>query len=111
VSSPGALEQRAEVERVLEEIGAGAVPQVWVCNKCDLLQDSQRPRQASDWVEVHPGVRRPRVFVSAVTGEGLDALRRVIAAAAAGRLNADAATPPDAVVSSVADNAGLSADS
>ena len=111
VSSPGALEQRAEVERVLEEIGAGNVPQVWVCNKCDLLEDSQRPRQPADWVEVHPGVRRPRVFVSAVTGEGLDALRRVIASAAAGRLNADGATPPDAVVSALADNPGLPADS
>ena len=110
VSSPGALEQRAEVERVLEEIGAGDVPQVWVCNKCDLLEDAQRPRQTADWVEVHPGVRRPRVFVSAVTGEGLDALRRVIASAAAGRLNAEAATPPDAVVLALADNAGLSAD-
>jgi GTPase len=110
VSSPGALEQRAEVERVLEEIGAGAVPQVWVCNKCDLLEDSQRPRQAADWMEVHPGVRRPRVFVSATTGEGLDALRRVIASAASGRLNAQAATPPDVVMPIVADNAGLSAD-
>ncbi len=110
VSSPNALEQRAEVERVLEEIGAGAVPQIWVCNKCDLLEESRRPRQAADWVEVHPGVRRPRVFVSATTGEGLDALRRVIAAAAAGRLNADGTAPPDAVVSVLADNAPVPAD-
>jgi GTP-binding protein HflX len=92
-ASPNAPEQRAEVERVLEEIGAGRVAQVWVNNKTDLLAESQRPRQAADWVEVHPGVRRPRVFVSAKTGEGLDALRRVIAAAAAGRLNAEAADP------------------
>jgi GTP-binding protein HflX len=110
VSSPNALEQRAEVERVLEEIGAGAVPQIWVCNKCDLLEESRRPRKAADWVEVHPGVRRPRVFVSATTGEGLDALRRVIAAAAAGRLNADGTAPPDAVVSVLADNAPVPAD-
>jgi GTP-binding protein HflX len=110
VSSPNALEQRTEVERVLEEIGAGAVPQIWVCNKCDLLEESRRPRQAADWVEVHPGVRRPRVFVSATTGEGLDALRRVIAAAAAGRLNADGTAPPDAVVSVLADNAPVPAD-
>jgi GTP-binding protein HflX len=95
VASPNLLEQRADVERVLEEIGAAQVPQVWVCNKSDLLEDSRRPRQVADWVEVHPGVRRPRVFVSAHTGEGLDALRRVIAAAAAGRLNADTSAPPD----------------
>jgi GTPase len=95
ISSAHALEQRADVERVLEEIGAGQVPQIWVCNKCDLLDDTARPRQMADWVEVHPGVRRPRVFVSAQTGEGLDALRRVIAAAASGRLNAEASTPPD----------------
>jgi GTP-binding protein HflX len=110
MSSPNVLEQRAEVERVLDEIGAGAVPQIWVCNKCDLLEDSRRPRQAADWVEVHPGVRRPRVFVSAITGEGLDALRRVIAAAAAGRLNADGTAPPDVVVSALADNPPVPAD-
>lgn len=97
VASASAAEQRAEVDRVLEEIGAGAVPQVWVCNKVDLLEEGQRPRAAADWVEVHPGVRRPRVFVSARDGQGLDALRRVIAAAASGRLNPQADTPPDAL--------------
>ena len=97
VAGPNAAEQRADVERVLEEIGAGQVPQVWVCNKSDLLEDSQRPRVQADWVETHPGVRVPRVFVSALTGQGLDALRRIIAAAAAGRLNADAGAPPDAL--------------
>ncbi|MBL8333860.1 MAG: GTPase HflX [Rubrivivax sp.] len=95
-SSPQALEQRAEVERVLDEIGAGHVPQVWVCNKCDRLEPDQQPRVQADWVEVHSGLRRPRVFVSALTGQGLDALRRVIAAAAAGRLDPDAGSPPDA---------------
>ncbi len=97
IAGPNAAEQRADVERVLEEIGAGQVPQVWVCNKSDLLEDSQRPRVAADWVETHPGVRVPRVFVSALTGSGLDALRRIIAAAAAGRLNGDADAPPDAL--------------
>ena len=105
IASPTALEQRAEVERVLEDIGAGQVPQVWVCNKSDLLPDSQQPRQIADWVEVHPGVRRPRVFVSARSGEGLDALRRVIAAAASGRLNADQGTPPDNPLATLAADA------
>ncbi len=85
-ASPQLLEQQAEVERVLEEIGAAQVPQVLVYNKCDLLESSRQPRQALDWLEVHPGVRRPRVFVSAKDGQGLDVLRHVIADAAAGRL-------------------------
>jgi GTP-binding protein HflX len=86
-SSPGALEQQAEVERVLAEIGAEDVPQIMVCNKCDLLEETRRPRVEQDAIEVHPGVRRPRVFVSAKTGAGLDVLRRLIASAATGGLN------------------------
>jgi len=100
VAAPNAAEQRADVERVLEEIGAAALPQVWVCNKVDLLDAAQRPRAVADWIEVRPGLRRPRVFVSARDGLGLDALRRIIAAAASGRLNAQAEAPPDALVAS-----------
>ena len=85
-ASPLLLEQQAEVERVLDEIGAAGVPQVLVFNKCDLLEASRRPRADFDWIEVHPGLRRPRVFVSAASGEGLATLRAVIADAAAGRL-------------------------
>jgi GTP-binding protein HflX len=81
-ASPALLEQQAEVERVLDEIGAGSVPQVLVFNKCDLLEESLQPRQRLDWIEAHPGVRRPRVFVSARDGNGLDVLRQVIAEAA-----------------------------
>jgi len=84
-SSPLLAEQQAEVERVLAEIGAEAVPQILVYNKCDLLEPSQQARQPSDWLEVHPGVRRQRVFVSAATGEGLPELRAAIAAMAASR--------------------------
>jgi GTP-binding protein HflX len=84
-SSPALLEQQAEVERVLDEIGAGGVPQVLVFNKCDLLEPSRQPRSVVDQVEVLPGLRRPRVFVSARDGQGLDALRQVIADAATGR--------------------------
>ena len=86
------LDQQAEVERVLEEIGAGSVPQVLVYNKCDLLEDSRQPREGHDWVEAHPGVRRPRVFVSAHSGQGLDALRQIIANAARASHEAKTAT-------------------
>jgi GTP-binding protein HflX len=82
-SSPVLLEQQAEVERVLEEIGAQGVSQVLVYNKLDRLEPGQRPRMLRDELEVAPGLRVPRVFVSALTGEGLGALREVIAAHAA----------------------------
>jgi len=97
-ASPLLAEQQAEVERVLEEIGASQVPQLLVYNKCDLLEPSQRSRQSSDWIEVHPGVRRQRVFVSAATGLGLAELRQAIAAHAmartpGARLNQDGLPP------------------
>jgi GTP-binding protein HflX len=92
-ASPQLAEQQAEVERVLDEIGAAGVPQILVYNKSDLLDATQQPRESGDWIEVHPGVRRQRVFVSARTGLGLDGLRRAIAESAAGRLNGGRAAP------------------
>ena len=51
-SSPQLATSRcAEVERVLDEIGAAAVPQVLVYNKCDRLEASRLPRQVVDWIE------------------------------------------------------------
>ena len=78
-ASPALDEQMAEVERVLAEIGAADVPQILVFNKCDLLEPSRQPRESVDWLELHPSQRRARVFVSAVTGAGLPALRKAIA--------------------------------
>ena len=87
-ASPLLAEQQAEVDRVLQEIGADRVPQLLVYNKCDLLEDSQQSREPADWIEVHPGVRRQRVFVSARTGQGLARLRQAIGETALARLNA-----------------------
>jgi GTP-binding protein HflX len=87
-SSPVLQEQMEEVDRVLAEIGASDIPQVLVYNKVDALAQSQQPRQVVDALERVPGVRTPRVFVSALQGQGLDALRDLIAQAASG---ADAA--------------------
>ncbi len=86
-ASPLLAEQQAEVERVLDDIGAAQVTQILVYNKSDLLEPSRRPREASDWIEVHPGVRRQRVWVSAATGDGLAELRRAIAEHALTRLH------------------------
>jgi GTPase len=98
-ASPLLAEQQAEVERVLEDIGANNVPQILVFNKCDLLEDSLQPRQAQDVIEAHAGVWRPRVFVSARSGQGIDLLRQSIAAVVNERLNAapdaPSATLPD----------------
>jgi GTP-binding protein HflX len=80
-SSPTWSEQMAEVERVLSEIGASDVAQILVCNKVDRLDDNQWPRQVCDVLQLEGGRRVPRVFVSALTGMGLDALRAALAQA------------------------------
>lgn len=94
-ASPVLDEQMAEVERVLEEIGAGRIPQVLVFNKVDRLEPSQRPRVLCDEIERPGGIRVPRVFVSALDGTGLPELRRVLTAAAAGAPTDPAAAPAD----------------
>src|SRR5262249_55950979 len=78
-ASPVRADQRDEVERVLAEIGASGVPQVLVYNKLDALEPARRPGVLADELEGAHGVRVPRVFVSALTGEGLDGLRQAIA--------------------------------
>lgn len=78
-ASPLVDEQRAEVERVLEEIGAQDIPQILVFNKLDLVPAQAQPRVLADAVERVPGLTAPRVFVSARDGRGLDLLRRLVA--------------------------------
>ena len=77
-SNPHHPEQMAEVQRVLQEIGAGDVPQLLVFNKLDALESAQQPLQMQDEMEVD-GVRIPRIFVSAHSGAGLPALRAELA--------------------------------
>jgi GTP-binding protein HflX len=74
-ASPARGQQAAEVNKVLAEIDAGAIPQIQVWNKTDLSG-------------LQPGVERDeygriaRVFVSARSGAGLADLRGAIAEAA-----------------------------
>lgn len=72
-------EQMAQVERVLQEIGAADIPQILVFNKLDALADERRPPELQDQYEV-AGHLLPRLFVSARSGEGLDHLRHALAA-------------------------------
>ena len=101
-ASPELAEQMREVERVLGEIGAGEVAQIVVFNKIDRLDETERPRLLVDSIELAGGRRVPRVFVSAVSGEGLDGLRQCIADAAVRApaqpldLNRDDAASPEA---------------
>lgn len=83
-ASPNRDEQRFEVERVLASIGASQVPQVLVFNKSDLLDHHQSPHTKVDAIVFDDGRHVPRVFISAQQGTGLDALRQLIAASAAG---------------------------
>ena len=68
--------QMQEVQRVLAEIGAADVPQILVYNKLDRMEETERPRVLADMAELPGGARVPRVFVSALTGEGLDRAAR-----------------------------------
>ena len=86
-SNPHHPEQMAEVQNVLEEIGAAGIPQLLVFNKLDALDDAQRPLRLADSVAVD-GEQVPRVFLSARTGEGLPALREALAERARDSLQA-----------------------
>jgi GTP-binding protein HflX len=83
-ASPAREAQAAEVDKVLKEIDADAIPQLLVWNKIDAAG-------------LEPGIERDeygkisRVFISARSGAGLDLLRDAIAEAAGSR-----AAAPDA---------------
>jgi GTPase len=72
-------EQRIAVERVLDEIGAGAVPVELVLNKVDRLDAVSRRRVSNRFPEA--------LLISAATGEGLEELRARIATRFADRFD------------------------
>ncbi|AGX88078.1 GTPase HflX [Candidatus Symbiobacter mobilis] len=76
-SDPHHIERIAQVQTVLEEIGAGDIPQVLVFNKVDAVGPERRPGVLRDTYE-WGGSWVPRTFVSAHSGEGLPGLRQVL---------------------------------
>ncbi len=83
-SNPDYLEQIEQVQRVLAEIGAADVPQILVFNKLDAVEKDNLPLSLRDMFELRDafeGASRSvdRVFVSALTGEGLPLLRELLA--------------------------------
>lgn len=77
-SSPLRQQQMAQVQLVLAEIGAAHVPQILVFNKSDALESSAQPLHTADSMEID-GQAIQRFFVSARTGQGLQALRQALA--------------------------------
>jgi GTP-binding protein HflX len=77
-SNPSHPEQMAAVQAVLREIGAGDVPQILVFNKLDAMDPEREPLALMDSLELD-GVIRDRVYVSALTGAGLERLRTMLA--------------------------------
>jgi GTPase len=77
-SNPEYPEQIHNVMQVLHDIGAADIPQILVFNKLDAITPEVRPHQLADWMELE-GQTRPRIFLSAQTGEGLAGLRQMIA--------------------------------
>jgi GTPase len=77
-SSSHCVEQIEQVQKVLKDISADTVPQILVFNKADRLIADKHPIHLVDHYEVD-GKSRPRVFISAITGVGIDELRRMLA--------------------------------
>ncbi|HTN67248.1 MAG TPA: GTPase HflX [Burkholderiaceae bacterium] len=71
-ASPARLEQVAQVNAVLKEIGADQVPQILVWNKIDAT-DFAPAAERDEYDKIR------RIFISAQTGAGLDLLRQAIA--------------------------------
>ena len=78
-ASPDFIEQTAQVQRVLAEIGAAEIPQILIFNKLDKLDSARWPAQLHDSYEID-GRQVPRIFVSAHKGGGLPELRQQLAA-------------------------------
>lgn len=72
--SPNRDEQIAEVNRILEEIGAGSVPQILILNKIDLsdLSDGGAGIVRNEYGRI------ARIRLSAKTGEGLEFIRQAL---------------------------------
>ncbi|ETA73016.1 MULTISPECIES: GTPase HflX [Mesorhizobium] len=86
ISDPDTAAQAEDVERILADLGVDAgdtkrVIEVW--NKVDLLDEGNRSRLLADAVG---GSKGPPIAISAVTGEGIDALKAVIETRMAGEL-------------------------
>jgi len=77
--SPNRDQQIEEVNKVLKEIGADAIPQILVLNKIDLINGSA---ETADYGRDECG-RIARIRLSAKTGKGVEFVKRALAEAIA----------------------------
>jgi GTPase len=73
ISDPHHEELDREVEKILRDLNVQDRPRLRVFNKVDRLSDAQREELRAAWSSPKPG-EEPAVFVSAMTGEGLEEL-------------------------------------
>ena len=104
-SHPDWTEQLAQVQSVLADIGAADIPQWLIFNKVDQLPLDRQPLQAED-VYDWDGRALPRVFLSAVTGQGMTVLRQRLAEFALSRHPQPNGTPDAEDMGSPHDSAG-----
>ncbi|NBO89637.1 MAG: GTPase HflX, partial [Betaproteobacteria bacterium] len=104
-SHPDWTEQLAQVQSVLADIGAADIPQWLIFNKVDQLPLDRQPLQAED-VYDWDGRALPRVFLSAVTGQGMAVLRQRLAEFALSRHPQTNGTPDAEDMGSPHDSAG-----
>jgi len=69
-------ERIAQVDEVLEAVGAGELPQLLVFNKIDRIEGAEVRHDAQDGVPDE--ARRERVWISARDGRGVDLLQSVL---------------------------------
>lgn len=86
ISDPDTAAQAEDVERILADLGVDAgdakrVIEVW--NKVDLLDDGNRARLLADGADAN---KAPPIAISAITGEGIDALKALIETRMSGEL-------------------------
>jgi GTP-binding protein HflX len=74
--SPVSMEQKAEVEAVLQEIGANEIPRIEIMNKIDLMPQTFTRGAV---LERDANGIPTQIFLSAQAGLGLDLLRSALA--------------------------------